>query len=117
MDWKVFFKPTIGKLLLFLLIPGIFVGYTYGMALPEGTEGIHYDFYPMIQYIPVVIFSLLPMDSSSQYPITLNGEPAVYYNGSMINPVITILTALFSIVIAYSLSSLIFHIYHKHKNR
>jgi len=115
MDWKELFKPTLGKLLLFLLIPGIFIGYTYGMALPEGTKGMHYDFYPMVLYIPITVYSLLPMDPQLQYPITINNEPAVYYNGSMIHPIITILTALFSIVIAYSLSCLIFHIYPKHK--
>jgi len=104
MNWKEFLTFSKWKIIIFLIIPGVFHISIYGMNI---TTNFKYIFVPMIFYIPGLIMNLGPMNPNSSHPID------TYYNGSYIHPMETILLGIISITGAYFVACLIFLIIKK----
>jgi len=110
MNLKDFFKPSKWKIIIFLIIPGVFHTCAFGM-----TAGINYlctyNLYPMILYVPFVLLNLFPRIEAAAYP------QEAYYNGALISPIETIITLITSIIIAYLIACLIIFLIKKMKNK
>ena len=112
MDWKEFFKPTKLKIFVFLILPGLYVSYTFSKTIGE-PWGYSYTFYPMIILLFILIVSLFESGSvmNGAYPIDMNGDPAVLL-ATASNIAIQMLI---NIVVVYSLSCLIVLLISKYK--
>lgn len=114
MDWKEFFKPTKWKIIVFLILPGLYVSYRFGMGISE-PWGYTYNFYPMLLLLFILVVLLFESGNvmKGAYPIDMNGDPAVpLATASNIGIQIII-----NIIVVYLLSCIIVYLISKYRKQ